>query len=324
MEGTPPAPEPRRRRHLLSVLVLVLAPVGLAISRLGEWYAQADAVNLLAIYWLPLMLLVVPLAAWRIGTRGARWFALVLFALTLWQGAALFRPVLQPRPDIGADPIPLRVVSYNMYKNSPSTAKDAIWVEEQDADFVVLLEARRINKAPGDRLRAKYPVMLDCSGTERCSTILLSRFPLLSYHPLALGDAENREALSALVATFDVEGVPLTLLVVHLDQPWPLGDQGEFLPQLVAAAAKVDGPALMVGDFNSVPWAYAVQSAADDNGFRIAELPSRSWPAGAPKWLRLPLDQLHLKGPVRVKRMESGPQMGSDHRPIIAELLLKR
>lgn len=318
----------RRRRHRLSRAVLWLALVLIALSLSGRWWVQTDSINIVAHVWWPLLLIAVGLAIWRLGRRAWPLSAAALVA-TLGSGAVLFAPIMKSA--VAGEPAHtrksrmLRVVSYNLFKDNDRFALDRAWLIRQNADIVVLLEAQRMVRDDGAPLHALYPHRVDCSPHWDCSTAVFSQFPILKAEQLAGdGDAENREALSAVSVTLDVEGMPLTVVAVHRMHPWPLGDQQQWRPLLETAALDTADAAVLVGDFNNVPSTFAMQSLTEATGYTLASPMTATWPASIPAPLRLPLDQMWIKGPLVAESIETGPRGGSDHLPLVAELELRK
>lgn len=310
-----------RRRRRIAAATLSAAAALLAISWLGVWFPIADNINIAALYWWPALLTGVGAATWALRHRNALWPGVCLIFLVLGTGVVLFRSLLHAAPPPATKTQRISLIEFNMLKSNTQAAADAAWLAEQDADIVVLLEATRMHGKWGAALRAKYPSMMSCSVRYPCSTVLFSKYPILRSEALARnGDAEDRKALSALTATLDVNGTPLTVFAVHLDRPWPLGEQERWVKPLAEVAAGIDGPAVLTGDFNSTPWTHAMRTISEAGNFRLGSGIGTSWPAQNAAAFRLPLDQLYLRGRVRATGTAIGPQRGSDHRPLIVEL----
>lgn len=300
--------------------MLGLSLLGLIVSWLGARISLADNLNIAAAYWWPLMIAAIILALWRLRHRRLLAPAFVVLVAALGTGLMLFRPILQSAPPLGHRTVHVSMIEYNMLKTNARSRADAEWLAAQDADILVLLEASRMQKEWGAVLQAKYPVMVSCSVHYPCSTVLFSRFPLIEHDALAGdGDADNRKALSALRAKLDVEGTEFTVVAAHLDRPWPLGEQAIWIEPMRDAVAEVTGPAVLSGDFNSAPWTHAIRSIGSAGDFRLGSGFVTSWPSANPGFLRLPLDQLYLRGRVEAD-VRTGPQLGSDHLPVLIEL----
>lgn len=306
---------------MAAVAILVLAALTLAVSWAGAFVPLADNINIAAAYWWPVLVIATAAACWFLRDLRALGLGIAMMLAALATGLVLFRPLLKSAPPVGHRSQTIRMIEFNMLKTNPRSTRDAEWLAAQDADILVLLEASRMQKHWGKVLQDKYPTMVSCSVHYPCSTVMFSRFPLLGSESLAGdGDADNRKALSALTATLDVNGTEFTVFAAHLDRPWPMGEQEDWVLPMRKAAAAVPGPAVMTGDFNSSPWTHAVRSIGESGGFRLASGFATSWPARNPALLRLPLDQLYLRGRVRAIDVRTGPRRGSDHLPLMITL----
>jgi len=129
----------------------------------------------------------------------------------------------------------------------------------------------------------------------------------------------------ARLATRD--GREFNLIGLHPRPPLP-GQNTTLRDRKIGLAAKaVDGeglPVLAMGDFNDVPWSRTTQTFKMIGGFRdprigrgnFATFPSNYVAVG---W---PLDQLFLTPEFTFRSLRIGASVGSDHRPLVAEVCL--
>lgn len=306
------------------IALLVGCGILIALSLAGAISTRADSINIFAPYWLAgtaAALTIILVIEKRRGARGKMQAPAALLAALVGLGGFLLLPLSMP-PESPRHGRSYRLISFNMFKANPEPEQVVDWLLSQKADFIVLLEV-----SPGHRmllqgLSAHFPYIYDCAGTGRCSTYILSRYPAEEDWPLARGDADNRQALSALTAHFRLDGQVLPITAAHLDRPWPLGDQHRHLGALQDALASVGRDGVVVGDFNSAPWTFAVRRLAEAANVRLVSAATGTWPTSVP-WpaLRLPLDQLYLGGCSQARSVRSGPQLGSDHLPLIADIV---
>jgi endonuclease/exonuclease/phosphatase (EEP) superfamily protein YafD len=93
------------------------------------------------------------------------------------------------------------------------------------------------------------------------------------------------------------------------------------LVEIARFLAAQTGPLVLLGDLNTTPWNFYFQRLLADSGLRSSAEGrgyQASWP-GAPFLLRIPLDHVLLSPELRVVRREIGPDVGSDHLPVIVE-----
>lgn len=291
-----------------------------ALVLLSSWaggvFAPADSLNIAAtVWWLPMLAALGLMAI----VRRRRATVLILLAGCLALGAILFAPLLTFPADRARAPT-IRLVTYNMFRANAQAAEAVDWIVRQDADFVIVLEAAPFHHLALERLRRAYPFAYSCAGRGYCSTMLFSRQAAQDVWPLARGDADNRRALSALTARFDLGDGVLPITAVHLNRPWPLGDQATQLPELADAVATLGRRGVMAGDFNSSPWTFAMRRTSAIAELKLASGGGGTWPATMPALLRLPLDQVYVGSCITATAVRRGPALGSDHLPLVVDI----
>ena len=102
---------------------------------------------------------------------------------------------------------------------------------------------------------------------------------------------------------------------VHLHWPWPYG-QADQVQLLLPILDKLQGPAIMAGDFNMVRWANSVTRMADILEVRPAG-PTMGSYVGLSSVLRLPIDHVFS---TRGGRVSLRPAKGADHLGLLAEV----
>lgn len=219
----------------------------------------------------------------------------------------------------GVHPQALRIVSFNVMKDNPTPAQAAAWIRSERPDIVIVAEASRNADGVVARLAPYFPYRVSCLTRMRCSTVILSRTPPLASGGLARGDPENRKAVSATWMRFADGERTFTVVAVHFQRPWPLGDQG---PARVAVAQFLDGidrrMAIVAGDFNLAPWTFTM--ARQDRAFALPRLTGSlaTWPAPIPM---LPIDHVYAGTGWRLVSLVRGPSSGSDHYPLSFSLV---
>lgn len=95
----------------------------------------------------------------------------------------------------------------------------------------------------------------------------------------------------------------------------------EFMRNLGTLAGAAGDTALVCGDFNATPWNGPYQELRDRGGLERDD-PWRPFEWSYPVWNRLfrvPIDQC-LAGPALSVSSRLGPEIGSDHLPLLAEV----
>jgi endonuclease/exonuclease/phosphatase (EEP) superfamily protein YafD len=77
----------------------------------------------------------------------------------------------------------------------------------------------------------------------------------------------------------------------------------------------------VVGDLNATPWSSAFAGLAEC-GLRRAGSLRPTWPSLGGGWIGIPIDHVLASRHWRVRDAGLGPGLGSDHRPLLARLVL--
>jgi endonuclease/exonuclease/phosphatase family metal-dependent hydrolase len=160
--------------------------------------------------------------------------------------------------------------------------------------------------------RSRWP-HLTRDGEGTVGIAVLSRLPVRRVGTIALGPtfrdpAPNRTALHVEI---DVDGTPVQVVAVHLTSRLPHGPPAQ-LRRLARAVPSADELAIVAGDCNF--WGPGVVSIM--RGWRRAAR-GRTWPASSP---HSQIDHILVRSAIEVRAGEVVRDVGSDHRPVRAEL----
>lgn len=328
------------RGFVVSVWTILVALGALAaagwagLGLAGAFSVRADAVNHVAPFAL-VGSLVVALLALSVRRR-ARWVLVLAVAATAFQAWRVVPELLTPRPpasapDSAAD---LTVVTFNVqgwHLADPGPA--AAWIIARDPDIIALQEVHDTGRALQDRLvAAGWRHVMDCPRRDGCGTVLLSRIA-----PVARSDDAPRRRLPSGWGVFELAGgVRFAVMSVHLSWPLnrpvsafppPLPHQARQMATLARTVQTELGPerTIVLGDFNSTPWSFALGRLVHASGLTRWSRAQFSWPAlaatgGLIPAPILPIDHVLAGQHWRVVSLARGPDLGSDHYPLIARL----
>lgn len=264
----------------------------------------------LAVHWQPVHAALWLVAVALLSGRDRRWLlALPLALLPLWSASA---PLPASRNPAAAPT--LAIASANVRAGNPDPAPLATWLRAQPVDVVVLVEltpdyADRLQDALAD----VYPYRNLVPADSPFGIGLLSRHPLsdTTRH-------DSRDGIPSLAATLDTARGPVRVVAAH-PMP-PLGPHWQAArDQLLRTLADAAGtqPTVVAGDLNTTPWSTALTGIAP--ALRRACGLAPTWPSAH---VGIPIDHV-LAGP-GWRRLDCarGPDIGSDHRPIRATLVL--
>lgn len=196
-----------------------------------------------------------------------------------------------------------------------------------DPDILALQEySPYVRRSIHPQLAALYPHFQYCAGGQRAFVGLYSKLP---FQPLT-EDACSASALSTdrtarIIVRLEPEiGPDFSVATTHNDWPAPITRQAEQFATLGEALSTVEPPLLLVGDFNSTPWSYALRNFVSGAGltrhtFNLPTFPTlwyylRGWRSALPI---LPIDHVMTRGDITIHALETGDASGSDHLPVI-------
>jgi endonuclease/exonuclease/phosphatase (EEP) superfamily protein YafD len=168
-----------------------------------------------------------------------------------------------------------------------------------------------------DRTRAVMTGLADTLPTQHwCPFAAVGGVAVLSRWPLIAGTTRcaDGDGLAAMQVAAP-EG-PLWIVSMHLHWPFPYR-QSEQLARLLPMLASLDGPTVIGGDFNMVPWSYTLQAIAQATGTERAGSITYSLPM-AGGWLTLPIDHVLVPRGRAATHALRLPLLGSDHHGVLA------
>jgi endonuclease/exonuclease/phosphatase (EEP) superfamily protein YafD len=130
-----------------------------------------------------------------------------------------------------------------------------------------------------------------------------------------------RDGPPSVVARVALGARPLVLVIVHVRTIIDGAARERQLRALSDELEAVDGRSAVCGDFNSVPWSESIRDFADETDLRsIFGRFGRAgtWPAQV-RLLRIPIDNCLVSEGVAVIERRVGPDVGSDHLPLIVD-----
>lgn len=313
---------------------LRLGLAGLAAATLftflaREWWAFDGFTHFRAQAAVLGIVLAVGLAAYRSP------LAAVALPLALWHGWVWWDVPVAARAAACATQ-PVSVASFNLSWKNPRPDEAAEALRRLAPDLLAVSENTREWAQKFERLRAELPNLSSVPAEQAANPALYSRFPIAETEtiwPFADEAASPSMVLRRVAATYsyDVAQVLLDdgrrLAVVAVHAPGPESRRARelrnrYLAHLAATVAKLPDPAIVLGDFNTTPWSPAYRDLTAAAGLTSASGGHiATWPVwSAP--LRVPIDHVLVRGPVTVLEAERGPDLGSDHFPVLATLCI--
>ncbi len=304
------------RRRTAHSLIIWLGLVGLAsglglLARLW-WPLELFAHFRVQYLGLSVALAVGLTALGRYRTAGLA-VGLAAFNL-LWVAPAW----LAQRPAPGETQ--LRLVEINLNSQNTEHARVAEFLRAADADLVLLIEVNERWLAALEPVASGYPHRIARPRVDNFGLALWTRLPVDRLEMVHLGSG-----LPSAVADLRPPQGPLTLVGTHPPPPAGGSLAEERDRQLEAVAQRLSasrGERVLLGDLNLTSWSpvfddlLAASGLVDSRrGFGLqATWPTWFWP------LSIAIDHCLVSGGLRVVDRRVGPEVGSDHRPIVVDL----
>jgi endonuclease/exonuclease/phosphatase (EEP) superfamily protein YafD len=187
------------------------------------------------------------------------------------------------------------------------------------ADILVFAEAEAL-VAELDTLSEAYAFVSPCTEAA-CELLIATNLSVIRSWRLDLNPVwDGRYA----VLEVEIPGRgPAFVAAGHLMKPWMSGIAEPELARLTAQLNWLDGPSVVVGDFNMPPWSRPMRALLGDTGFLAIQGGPGTWPASAPGALRLPIDHVLVRDDVAITSvMPFGEGLGSNHLGLIAGVAL--
>jgi endonuclease/exonuclease/phosphatase (EEP) superfamily protein YafD len=325
MHDAPRSSPATARRSLIDCLPFALAAATVA-GWCGAWHWLLDLANHFRWYWLVLAVVSLAVSGRRAGwlSRGCLAIALLgnLWALLpYWLpasgGTAIAGPPAASRPE------PISLVSVNVLTSNADKPAVLAYLRSRDPDIIVALEVDAAWAAALDDLSARWPHAITQPRDDNFGIALLTKQPPREHRVREFGDT----GVPSIVATFAGAAGEFTLVATHPVPPKGSAyarDRDAQLRAIGRFVAESPLPCIVAGDLNATPWSAAFRDLVATSGLRDTALGrgvQATWNARV--WTpRIPID--HILAPPRTEILHRavGPDVGSDHFPVEAEIRL--
>ena len=182
----------------------------------------------------------------------------------------------------------------------------------ENLDFVTLQEITNSKHGLMAELKPEFPYQHICPFASVGGTAVLSRWPIIE------GSRKCFDGGGMTVIQTDKGHGPIWVVSTHLNWPYP-HSQREQLDRLLPQLNKLDGPVIIGGDFNMVPWSYTVRSIQDTTRTRRLRGTLTTFHIAHIGLLGMPID--HVLGPrYCIGESSLRPKLGSDHHGVFAHI----
>lgn len=225
-----------------------------------------------------------------------------------------------------ADVPRFRCVSINLLQGNKRHDKLETFVRGSGADVIVFQE---VSPRWGEALQGLtdiYPTQLIRARKDSKGAALLSKHPA---RRLEFEVMPGQKKIGAVVGEIEAKGGPVTVFGIHSPKPTSAEDAAsqhayfEWLARRTSDERAKGRHVVIMGDCNSTPWSNALRTFASENQLLNT---SRGVVFGA-TWnvllpYRLMIDHGFISPGLGLVSRQVGPEVGSDHRPLILDLAL--
>jgi endonuclease/exonuclease/phosphatase (EEP) superfamily protein YafD len=312
--------------------LLSLAAFGVAATTLAGWLGDGCSVCDLFSHFRPLLLqsAVVGVAATlALGMPTARMAFLAALAVNAVALLPYWTPAAGP-PESSAMvhevDRPLSLVTVNVRRRNRDTDRTLAYLRDRRPDVVAVLEVDAAWAAALGQLADEYPHRVVEPRPDNFGIALLSRWPLVGAEVIDFGT----HGLPSIEAEVDRPAGRFRIIATHPHPPFTPSLSAELRRHLRAVGTRAADPAagplpcVVVGDFNATPWSAPFRDFVAASGLRDTALGRGVQPTwNARLWgARIPIDHIFAPNAATVLERSIGPDVGSDHFPVEAVLVL--
>ena len=306
-------------RRAWTAIILLSGIAILVISLLGFFGRWAWSFELASHFRLQYFVAALALGLLAILTR--RWRSLLLVGASLAINGFTLLPYLPMASRTVDSEASVRLLVINAYVGNQTPKRIVDYVTDSDADLVFVSELTKPVAEALERLRDRYPYTCTDARNHPSGLGLFSRLPLRESRIETL----EGEGWPSLVAETDVAGAPLTIVGTHPVPPASPGlatMRNRQLEAIRSFALEQDGALIVSGDLNITTWSPIFERFIEGTRLvdtRLGRGVQGSWPTDRP-WMRIAIDHVLVTPEIHVLDRRLGPDIGSDHFPILVDL----
>ena len=232
-------------RYVISLMFLI--PLVLLLgSHFGALHPLGDS---LAVFRGPLAVAggISALILARLKPKGV---GVVAAVLVVWSAYTVLAPRFAFSVALDA---PYALYQKNMRFDMPSTVPLQGDILEHDPDFVTLQEVSQNNRPLLASLKEQYPAQVFCPFAPVGGVAVVARWPMVA------GTARCEASSGMAAMQIETPDGPVWVVSLHLHWPYPM-EQAAQVRALVPMLAALEGPVVLGGDFNMVPWSHTMRS----------------------------------------------------------------
>ena len=258
------------------------------------------------------------------------WLGLICVTILTVQLSPWYLP---PHTLTASEPGNFRLLIANVNRQNRDFAAVLQLAQQTNPDLALFMEVDAPWVEQLTPLLAELPHLAGQGRDDNFGLVLYSRYPLTTAELVNFA----ADSMPSIVATTKVQGQSLAIVGTHPlppVNPQYFQSRNQQLEQLGQYLQRVEYPQVVIGDFNITMWSPYYRRLQQQTGLKNVRhgfgiLPSwpsgesfRSLPSGLTSWLTIPIDHGLVSPGVTVTQVTIGPDVGSDHRPVVVDLRL--
>ncbi|MEL6441529.1 MAG: endonuclease/exonuclease/phosphatase family protein [Cyanobacteria bacterium J06621_8] len=315
----------KKIQHPTHYLFFCISIIAIALSLAGYWGRFNLYFEFASGYKLQLLLLALPGSIYFLLTR--KYSGLILSLAVVLLNLAVIIPWYFNRAEIinSEEYQPLKIISYNVLWSNQKYAQAIAFIKQEQPDLAIFQEAVPPWQEQLTALKSDYPYQIEAKQLE---IVLYSKIPLPQPQIKLYGTYRG-----IVIVELEIGDRPIKLLATHAYPQLYYGQEGwqirnQHLEQGIGSYVKaLQTPVIVMGDLNVSMWSPFYHSMIEISGLRNARqgfgiLPTQSTIAPQFAALSAPIDHCLVSPDIQVTKFRVGQNLGSDHLPIVAELLV--
>jgi endonuclease/exonuclease/phosphatase (EEP) superfamily protein YafD len=303
--------------------LIVLAVLSSTVVTLASLFGRFNWIlELLTHFRLQMVIGTLCAAVLAVALRSWRSFV-VLIALAGINLGFLAGYVFPSSSSVQAQPATFRVLSANVSKRNSDYAALHALVNDLKPDVIGLIEVDERWIQSLSIIESSYPYRILRPEDGAYGLAIFSRIPFRETDVSPYREVGVQTAILAEIALGDSRA---TLAFAHLMAPTSRAKSAMRNRQLEFLAGhfrESETPErILLGDLNITPWSPHYAVLETDTGLANASLGSGyagTWPTW-PAFMRIPIDHCLVSRGLQIVRIRSGPDIGSDHLPLIVDI----
>ncbi|HAC62539.1 MAG TPA: endonuclease/exonuclease/phosphatase [Cyanothece sp. UBA12306] len=320
-------------KNILNIIILLSIIALTIISLVSYKFGKEFILELFSHFQLQYFLLSIILLFFLLSNRPSK-FVLIALIFTTINSVHIIPWHLEINHTINHKTTNLKLLTFNVHKDNKKYFQTIQFVKKEQPDLVAFIETTPEWHKKLELLGDTWPYI--------CGKYSKYAQELIVYSKQELKDCKIEQFAAYeklnISAKLTINKQTISLIVTHPQAP--ISEQffawrNQQLDSMAKYIKNLDKPIIVMGDLNITMWSPYYEKLISSTNLKNARqgfgiLPT--WPTQNtyslfPKFLApflsIPIDHYLISPNIQVVNLKTGPNIGSDHRPLVAELFIK-